>query len=191
MPSNDGSGTATLGEMIHANSQAASAAAAVAVSKEAPAAPIIPASANEAAARLSELKADPKWRDQFLSGSSTHAKEMRDLQAVVDKEQNTQVDMAIAGKLYDGIQPGGHLAAVGTAEMLREANIGDTAIIKQVLTGGEVTPQEHAAAIARKSELMADAAWTDRYLKGGAAEKREMTLISIVLSSPVKQGAAA
>lgn len=190
MPSNDGSGTATLGEMIFANHQATAATAAAAVSKDAPSAPIIPAAANEAAARLSELKADPKWREQFLSGSSTHAKELRDLQAVIDKEQNTQLDMAIKGELFDGIQPGGHLAAVGTAEMLREANIGDTAVIKQVLTGGEVTPQEHAAAIARKAELMGDAAWTDRYLKGGAAEKREMTLISIVLSSKLKGAAA-
>lgn len=191
MPSNDGFGTATLGEMIFANSQAASAAAAAAVSKEAPAAPIIPAAANEAAARLSDLKADPKWRDQYLKGSSTHAKEMRDLQAVVDKEQNTQVDMAIAGKLYDGIQPGGHLAAVGTAEMLREAGIGDAAVIRQVLAGEEVTPQEHAAATETKERLMKDQDFVKKYMTGDGDAKRQMTLLNVVLSSPVKTGAAA
>jgi hypothetical protein len=44
---------------------------------------------------------------------------------------------------------------------------------------GDVTTRE--GAVARKSELMADLAWADRYLKGGAAEAREMTRLNTLI----------
>jgi hypothetical protein len=44
---------------------------------------------------------------------------------------------------------------------------------------GDVTTRE--GAVARKQELMADAAWADRYLNGGAAEAREMTRINTLI----------
>jgi hypothetical protein len=44
---------------------------------------------------------------------------------------------------------------------------------------GDVTTRE--GAVARKSELMADVAWADRYLKGGAAEAREMTRLNTLI----------
>jgi hypothetical protein len=44
---------------------------------------------------------------------------------------------------------------------------------------GDVTTRE--GAVARKQELMADLAWGDRYLKGGAAEAREMTRLNTLI----------
>jgi hypothetical protein len=44
---------------------------------------------------------------------------------------------------------------------------------------GDVTTRE--GAVARKAELMGDSAWSDRYLKGGAAEAREMTRINTLI----------
>jgi len=35
---------------------------------------------------------------------------------------------------------------------------------------------------ARKAELMADAGWVDRYLKGGVAEKREMEKLNRMIT---------
>ena len=45
---------------------------------------------------------------------------------------------------------------------------------------GDVTTMEGAHA--RKSELMADAGWVDRYLKGGVAEKREMEKLNRMIT---------
>lgn len=44
---------------------------------------------------------------------------------------------------------------------------------------GDVTTRE--GAVSRKQELMADVAWADRYLKGGATEAREMTRLNTLI----------
>lgn len=44
---------------------------------------------------------------------------------------------------------------------------------------GDITTRE--GAVSRKAELMADVAWADRYLKGGAAEAREMTRLNTLI----------
>lgn len=46
-------------------------------------------------------------------------------------------------------------------------------------SAGDVTTRE--GAVSRKAELMADVAWADRYLKGGAAEAREMTRLNTLI----------
>lgn len=188
MPDNSGFGTATLGEMMAANSATAHAAASAAIMAppeyEPPA---IPATADEAATRLAAVQADPKWRDEYLSGSKAHAKELRDLQAAADRERSTQSEMAVAGELYPGIQPSGHLARVGTAAMLRESGIGDDNVIRQVLTGQPVSAEEHAAAVEAKARLMRDSDFVAKYTAGDGEAKRQMRLINIVLSSPIKK----
>jgi len=45
---------------------------------------------------------------------------------------------------------------------------------------GDVTTME--GAVARKNELMADKAWADRYLKGGATERREMDRLNQMIT---------
>jgi hypothetical protein len=47
--------------------------------------------------------------------------------------------------------------------------------------GGSGTVTTREGAMARKSELMGDAAWTKRYLEGGVAEKNEMTQINTMI----------
>lgn len=66
----------------------------------------------------------------------------------------------------------------GIMETLRKIGVGtseDTFVDRGTMTNGQVTTRE--GAVARKAELMADAAWATRYLAGGAAEKREMTAL--------------
>ncbi|MCK1542207.1 hypothetical protein IVA98_32935 [Bradyrhizobium sp. 160] len=181
-----GEGSLTLGDMIVANATPAPPAA-----PAPPPAPVIPETEAAALARKAQLTADPKWRDEYLSGSPRHAKELSDLEAVIQKgNADPQTEMAIAGELFDGIQPSGHLAAVGAAEMLREAGVRDTAVIRQVLTGEAVSAEEHAAATETKARLMANHDFAKRYVSGDGEARREMTLLNVILSSPIKGAAA-
>lgn len=71
----------------------------------------------------------------------------------------------------------------GIMETLRKIGVGtseDTFVDRGITTNGQVTTKE--GAVARKQELMADVAWRDRYLKGGAAEKREMTALNMMIT---------
>lgn len=71
----------------------------------------------------------------------------------------------------------------GIMETLRKigANTSeDTFVDRGTNTNGQVTTRE--GAVARKQELMRDAAWAERYLKGGAAEVREMTALNMMIT---------
>jgi hypothetical protein len=175
----------TLGEMIVNNSKPAPPPAMVE-----PPPPEIPATANEATARLNQLKADPKWRDAFLSGSPRHAKEFAALTETIDKGDNPEIDRAIAGELYDGpFQPSGHMQNIAAAQMFRELGIGDD-VTRQVLTDHEVTQEEYNKVAQLKAERMRDQDWVKQYMAGNGPQRRDMTLMNIVLSSTIKAKAA-
>ncbi len=189
MPSNDGSGSATVGELLFAQHEAANAAAVAAIAKDAPPELVIPTDVGEAEARLSAVKADPKWRDEYLAGNQRHAKELRELQAAVDKAKNTRVDMAVTGQLYDGIQPSGHLAAVGGAQYLKSMGLGE-AEVRQGITGAPVSAEEHAAAVATKTRLLENPDFVAKYMGGDAEAKRTMTRLNILVTAgPARSGA--
>src|SRR5258705_8089693 len=176
MTANSGSGAPTLGEMVSSHSQPAPPAPVAP-----PPAPVIPATASEATARLNELKGSAEWREQYLSGSPRHAKEMRDLQEAIDKGANPRVDRAIAGIMDDApFQAAGHLAMIGTAEMLRDAGIGDD-VIRQTLSNQEITQAERDAVARWKADKMRDSEWVKKYLAGEGEHKRAMMLANIVL----------
>jgi hypothetical protein len=65
--------------------------------------------------------------------------------------------------------------------MLRDAGVGDGAI-SQALTGKPETPEAIAAVKVFKAQRMSDPEWTKRFLAGGATEKREWLLWSIVIA---------
>jgi hypothetical protein len=73
---------------------------------------------------------------------------------------------------YDGVMETLRKIGVGTSEA--------TFIDRGIGTNGEVTTRE--GAVARKAELMNDPAWAKRYLANGAAEKREMTALNILIT---------
>jgi hypothetical protein len=153
--------------------------------------PVPPASAAEASTRLNELKADPAWRDRFLAGGLTEQREMTSLQELLNKSDNPDVDRAMAGLLDDApIQRSGHMQMIGAAQMFRDIGIRDE-VIRETLTGKEVTQAEHDAVKALKAERMRDHAWVKEYMAGNGQHKREMMLMNIVLTSRIKSGAAA
>jgi len=76
----------------------------------------------------------------------------------------------------------GQIGYAAVMEAMRKIGAGtseDTFVERGTNTNGQVTTRE--GAISRKTELMADTAWVDRYLKGGQTEKREMDQINIMI----------
>jgi hypothetical protein len=152
-----------------------------------PAAVAAPANATEAHRRLEALSSDSTWSQRLLNNDAAARKEFNSLTALV--AGGTDADFAIAGVLPEfhvdsgtGAPLRDQLAAV---PQLREAGIDDEAI-RQVLTDQPVTKAEHDLAKQQHADRMSDPEFTKRWFGGGRAETREMTLLSIILSSEIK-----
>lgn len=158
----------------------------------APPAPNLPSSPAEAATRINELKADTAWRDRYLAGGLVEKYEMTALhEMILSKSDNPDVDKAIAGIRDDSvIQRSEHMEMIGVAGHLRELGIRDE-IIRETLTGKEVTQAEYDAVARLKADRMSDHAWTKEFLAGNGQHKRDAMLMDIVLSSPIKKEQAA
>lgn len=153
--------------------------------------PAPPANAAEAATRLHDLTADTAWRDRYLAGGVTEKREITALQEMLNKSDNPGVDRAIAGILDDGpIQRSDHVQMIGVAQYLREFGIRDE-VIRQTLTRQEITQAEHDAVARLKADRLRDHAWVKEFLSGNGQHKRDAMLMDIVLTSPIKKGAAA
>ncbi|MGY2906555.1 hypothetical protein [Bradyrhizobium sp. URHC0002] len=145
-----------------------------------------PATAAEAATRLNELKADTAWRDRYLGGGVTEAREIHALQEMLNKSDNPDVDRAMAGLLDDSpVQRSGHMQMIGVAQHLRELGIRDE-IIRDTLTGKPVTQERYDEQKRWKADRMRDKDWTAKYLGGDLEARRLMTEADIVLNSPIK-----
>jgi hypothetical protein len=153
--------------------------------------PAPPSTPAEAVTRLEQLKGDPAWRDQFLAGNGPQKAEFHTLTAMI--AGGDSIDKAMAGVPLDGpLQPSSHLTNIGVANTLREIGIRDE-IIKDVIAGThKVTRAEFEMTERWKRDHVADKDWCDRYMNGGALEKREMTLANIILSGGIRsEGAVA
>lgn len=78
----------------------------------------------------------------------------------------------------------------GTAAMLREIGV-TPEVIRQTLEGHEVTQAEYDATKAWQARAMRDQFFVKAYLDGDPDAAKQMMLASIILSSPIKSGAAA
>jgi hypothetical protein len=144
----------------------------------------------EAASRLEQLKSDPAWRQQFLSGSGPQVKQYNELSELVAKGEAEKVDAAIAGVLANApFQDSGHLQNIAATKMFRELGIND-ATIKQTLLDHEMTQQEHDVVAKWKADRMRDSEYVKKWLSGEGEQAREMMLANIVLSSSIKKQVA-
>lgn len=153
---------------------------------DAPAAPTTPA---EAATRLGQLRADPKWTSALLGGAPGQTKEFHDLHRLVAKGDS--VDMAMAGVLQPGgLQTSDHMEQIGGAAALREVGIAD-GIIKDVLTDSHtVTKAEFEATKQWKSDQMSNPDFVKLYMGGDNEARRKMTLANIILTGGIRENAA-
>jgi hypothetical protein len=153
----------------------------------APAAPpaATPASFVEASTKLAALTADQAWRDRVLSGSDPAAtKEFHELTSAV-AAGGSDAEIAMSGALPD--LPDSQLRMMAsTAEMLRDIGLRPEVIL-QTLEGHEVSKAEFDATAAYKSRMMKDPVFVKAFLSGEAEAGQKVMLMSIILSSNIKQ----
>lgn len=156
--------------------------------------PAPPATPAEAAARLDGLMADPKWASKMLSGNGPEVRELHDL--VAKKSSGDKIDQIIAGTVEPPIFETLHEGQLSTRNVmtsvadLREIGLTD-AVIRQAIEGKPVPRAEYAAVKRLHADRLANAEWTAKLLKGGAVERRELTLMQIVLACGYQDGATA
>jgi hypothetical protein len=151
-----------------------------------PAAP--PANATEASARLTALSGDKAWSGKLLSGDLTATKEFNDLTTMV-AEGGDGVAVAMSGVLPPAAN-GEMREMAGLTEFLRDIGIRDE-VIRETLSGGTVSQAEFEATKRWHDQHMRDQEFTKKWLAGDPEAAKQMTLAHIILSSEIKQAAAA
>jgi hypothetical protein len=123
-----------------------------------------------ATARISELKADPKFTEKYLAGETAARDEITRLHAVVGK----------GGPNDSGLHRASQLDT-----LKKHADLPEKAWA-QVERNGPVWQHERDEALRAKERCMRDRAWVSNYLNGSREEVSLMTRISLILASPVK-----
>jgi hypothetical protein len=148
-----------------------------------------PATGDSAAARakLSELTASPEWRTAYFSGDPKARKDFSELTAAVAGGATVDDVLAGAGPVSQLIETttAGQLSTRNTeieVAHLRQLGLNDKTI-EQIFKGGTVTPAEREMARVTREMRLGDPDWSARWMKGGWAERREMTLLNTVLSA--------
>jgi hypothetical protein len=187
-----------LGDSVAANAhlspvEAAAKLAAMSAAASPPP-PIEPATAADARRRLDALAGDQAWGARFLAGDAEARREFGELSALVaagddaaDAINGTAPPPQVLETTVDGALPR-HAVNDFIADM-RAAGISDDSTA-QAIRGDSVSRQEVEAVRQLQRMRHSDPEWCKRLLSGGAAERREHTLMSIVLSAPIKDGAA-
>jgi hypothetical protein len=150
--------------------------------------PAPPATATEASARLTALSGDKAWSGKLLSGDLSATKEFNDLTTMV-AEGGDGVAVAMSGVLPPAAN-GEMREMAGLTEFLRDIGIRDE-VIRETLSGGKVTQAEFDATKRWHDQRMRDQEFTKKWLAGSPEEAKQMTLAHIILSSEIKQAAAA
>jgi hypothetical protein len=124
-----------------------------------------------AAARIAELKADPKFTEKYLTGETGAREEFTRLHAVVGKGPVNEIGQHRASQL-DALKKHADLPPQ---------------CWDQIANNGPVFEHERAEALQMKERCMRDRGWVSRYLDGSREEVSLMTRISLILASPVKK----
>jgi hypothetical protein len=140
----------------------------------------------QAAAKLKQLGADKDWSAKVLAGHGPQVKELNDLIAAKSEGGD------LIAKIIDGTAEtplidthhGGetiHNQKIAAAD-LRERGHSD-AVIRQVLESRGVSDAEFDAAVARRSDLMANQEWVKLLFGGDREARRELDALSIIIAS--------
>jgi hypothetical protein len=147
-------------------------------------APAPPANATEAATRIESFKTDATLRDKLLAGDATATKEWHELHGLIASADD-RVSSAMAGQLSE-IPDSDHRLMANTATMLRELGLNE-GTVQQTLENRPVTQQEFDTVTALKAQKFRDQEWKKSLLSGDAQTVKELSLINIVLSSPIEK----
>jgi hypothetical protein len=155
-----------------------------------PAPSATPTDSIGAQARLDALVKDPTWAKSYWEGNPAARREFSELtQKIANGNPTADALNAKPDAKPDAftmeVTVGGELSSRNRADAvagLRQLGL-DDATVTQALDGAPVNAQEVAMAKMMKAAKLSDAAWTDRWLKGGLLERSEMTKINVILSS--------
>jgi hypothetical protein len=152
-------------------------------------------SAAQARVHFNKLSADPAWTERFLNGGMAEQKE---LAAVMERKGDTKLDQAIEhgdeGVPYFETTFSGALNSAKLAKVvthLKELGLESGHIREAFNEDLMIDRTTYDAAKRLERERFSDADYVKRYLAGGAAEKREMSLLRIVLGMKVAEATAA
>jgi hypothetical protein len=140
----------------------------------------IPAlSAQQAAARLDELSRDEKWTERLLNGG---VREQKELSALTEKK-TAPADLKLETVFAHGVDAAPIFETTSGDELstwklgkvvadLRDDGLADDHI-RELFAGEPISKELHDAARRLQQERFTDPEYVERYLKGGAVEKRE------------------
>jgi hypothetical protein len=138
-------------------------------------APEKPAMSVEVAARQRvKMLGDAGFRDRVARGDPEATRQWR----AVTRALSLSVDEATA----EGKQYAQRMA--GLSYFKAKADLSD-AVYDQVAAGGPVSLKERQDAIFAKERYFKDKAWVRRYLDGDRQANSEMTIINMILGSPI------
>jgi hypothetical protein len=133
-----------------------------------------PMTAEVAAAKKVEYLGDAGFRERVLRGDADAVKQWRE----VTRALSPSADPATAeGKKYNDNMN-------SLAILKAKADLSD-AVWDHVAAGGPVSLDERLKAMQAKERNFKDKAWVQKYLDGDRQANSEMTLINMVLASPV------
>jgi hypothetical protein len=151
-----------------------------------------PTDATGARLLLNKLVADSGWATALMRGDEKVSKQFHELTALSAAGDDT-ADAAVGIQEPSALveyTSGGRLNRRDTAtavQHFQEIGIGNDAI-SQAMNGARVSPQEHAAATAIMNARKADSEWTKALLAGNYEQRREFTLLNIILASEIDFG---
>ena len=144
-----------------------------------------PATPAEAGAKLDALSKNQDWASKVLTGSGPHVREFNDL--IAKKSGSDKLDQILNGTIeppiLETVMPGelSTRNVMTSVADLREIGLEDAAI-RQVVEGKPVSKTEFDAVKRLHADRLGNPEWTAKLLKGGASERRELTLMQVVLA---------
>jgi hypothetical protein len=129
---------------------------------------------SDAMGRINQLKGDAAFQQLLLKGDAHALAEVQKLQRII----NTGTATVVGGEPNPAEIQQRLNAWSEFADLTPE-------VIEQVRSGGAVSKAEYDNAVRTKARFMADREWAKRYLDGGRVERQQMSLVSIILSSPI------
>ncbi|MCG2639661.1 MULTISPECIES: hypothetical protein [Bradyrhizobium] len=132
--------------------------------------PVDPASAQ---ARRDELVGNAEWRERYLNGGPAERTEMHSLNEVIagQAQADQQMDRSLS------------------IDFARDRGVSEETIKYHLIDRTPISAEEHAAALRWRQSHFADPKWRELYMTGDVTARREATLSSILISSPVKPAA--
>jgi hypothetical protein len=130
---------------------------------------------SDAMAQINAYKADPIFQERLLRGDMAALADVQRLQKIINSP--TQV-------VVGGVNPQEVQQRLDTWSNYADLNPG---VLEQIRSQGPVSAAEYKLVQQTRTRLMADREWAKRYLDGGVKERQQLSLISIILSSPIAE----